>query len=230
MTKKTVMVDIGSMIQSMIQQVAERANAGAISPRLFQAACGVDFLTLSREDFSSLDNFCRECRLGHSLNDYMNGLESLARNNATSEDLPFLVNFLNRLIKAHREGNMDAAEGWLNALYVGLKTANIFIPKAQLRFKADDALPRASKAGGQATKEHSRTKKEKLHQKVAEYMAMHEPRRKERNLPKITAKKCRDDLTDGNRVCGYAPWYALKLIQEIFKEERPSSEAESGAV
>lgn len=225
-----IVIDLDAMIQGVINEVATRSCAGAVSPRLFPDTLGDEFKNLSREDFLSIDRFCRDCRMGHTLSGYMAGLESLALNNPKSEDLPFLLNFLNRLIRAHRDGNLDAAEGWLNALYVGLKSANVFLPKAQIRFKADDALPRASKAGGQATKENSKPKKECLRQKVIDYMAKEEPRSKELDLPKPSAKKCRDKLMEGDRVCGYAPSYALKLIQKIFDEDRPSSEAEGSVV
>lgn len=219
MVKKTVVVDIDSMIQGVIKDVAARCYARAISPRLFPSTLGDEFLKLGKDEFIALDQFCRSCRLGHTLGGYMSGIEALALNNhPSSEDLPFLVDYLNKVIRAHKEGNLFAAEGWLNALYVGLKAANVFLPKAQAKLKQEDSLPRAHVAGGEGTKNKWAPQEEYLRKEVADYLAANSA------LIDKGANACWHYLKNNKRLCGYSPSMAIKKIQKVFNEIKEQRE------
>lgn len=74
-----------------------------------------------------LSTFHMDCGLSHSIPSMDKKLDALPDGSFNKEELS---RFRERLVQAFKRGNREAAEGWLNAYSVGMKSASFLIPHA----------------------------------------------------------------------------------------------------
>ena len=131
-----------------------------------------------------------------------------------------LIRYLNHFIQAYRGGNEDAAEGWLNALMLGLKSDRRFIPKARGKLKSETALAAVKAKGTQANSVKAKARKADLHKAIRDYL----------NQPDALAKgnkACLRFLVERNLLYGYAEATVLDPhIKTLFAEKRKALNAE----
>jgi hypothetical protein len=133
-----------------------------------------------------------------------------------------LIRYLNRFIQAYRADNEDAAEAWLNALMLGLKSDRRFIPKARAKLKSENALtPEVRAAGTQAGKDKGAARRAELHKAINDYL----------NYPAALAKgnaACLRFLVERKLTYGYAEATILDPhIKQLFAAKRKAMKAEN---
>jgi hypothetical protein len=77
--------------------------------------------------------------LGCSTNRYFYLLAMVREMPDEDVNKPELLRYVDRARAAFREKNLDALEGWINALRVSVKVVRLFIPKTAGRVKQEDA-------------------------------------------------------------------------------------------
>jgi hypothetical protein len=176
----------------------------------------------SLEEERTLDGFIRR-------KDFATGFDAFSDLVHVVNDLPDverrnkseLIRYLNRFIQAHRELNEDAAEGWLNALMLGLKSVRRLMPKAVGKVKQEATLDAVRARGTQANKDKASRMEAALHKAIDDYL----------NSPNALAKgnkACLRFLLERNLTYGYADATILNPhIKNLFAEKRRALKAEN---
>ncbi|MBU1665948.1 MAG: hypothetical protein KKG92_11180 [Gammaproteobacteria bacterium] len=172
-----------------------------------------NWIGLSQEEIKRLDLFCEN--YGHRFirfNWLMAGLAKLEQDDPTV-NFPLLAKCMNRLIQAHKDGNIDGAEGWLHAISIGLKSATMFMPKALVKLRQEHDLRTNQPAGTKALKEKAEIRKALLHKAIKDYASNPEA------LVKGPAA-CLVYLKKFKATYDYADSYVLVHVKKIFAENR----------
>jgi hypothetical protein len=134
---------------------------------------------------------------------------------------PEMQRYVDRARIAAHEKNLDALEGWINALAVSVKAVRLFIPKTHGKVRQEEKLNEVRAAGAQANKAKADTNKANLHKAINDYL----------NHPAA--------LTKGNKAClrflverkltyGYAEATILDPhIKKLFAAKRKAMKAEN---
>lgn len=127
-----------------------------------------------------------------------------------------LQRYVDRARLAVEANNLDALEGWVNALAVAVKAVVLFIPKTGGKVKSETAMRDAQPAGAAATKAASATRIANLEDAIAEY-------RKNNHAGTwngcLAWLKRQPGYCHEGKICGYAVSTATRYIKEIMKRQ-----------
>jgi hypothetical protein len=133
-----------------------------------------------------------------------------------------LIRYLNRFIQAHRDGNEEAAEAWLNALMLGLKSDRRFISKARGKLKSETALAAVRAKGTQAKSDKAAADTADLRKAINDYLT---------GCPNALAKgkqACLQFLKKSRATFDYADATILDPhIKDLFAAKRRALKAEN---
>lgn len=142
---------------------------------------------------------------------------------ARESNKPELVRYLNRFIRAYRDGNEDAAEAWITCLLQGLKAERRWLPKVKGKLKSEAALtPEQRLAGSQANKANADARKALLDKAIIDYRD---------NCPNALRpggpEACLRVLVEGGLLNGLSPSTVFqRRIKPLFAKKRAELKAE----